>query len=97
MLMNCFAIDHKVFRKLLYLFKPVFNTHMLDDKTGRIRQVALTKHGRPKGRKRDIDATGCLGLVLYWYCSRVCGKGNSHGIWSDFHINVQMDVECAKL
>eukprot|EP00535_Pseudo-nitzschia_heimii_P000494 CAMPEP_0197173578 /NCGR_PEP_ID=MMETSP1423-20130617/456_1 /TAXON_ID=476441 /ORGANISM="Pseudo-nitzschia heimii, Strain UNC1101" /LENGTH=128 /DNA_ID=CAMNT_0042622413 /DNA_START=610 /DNA_END=993 /DNA_ORIENTATION=- len=32
--------------------------------------MALTKNGKPKGRKREIDAIGCLGLVLFWYRTR---------------------------
>ena len=63
-------MDHKVFAQLLDLFAPVFNAHMLDDRSGRIRKVALSKHGKLLGRKRDIDAVGCLGLVLYWYRTR---------------------------
>ena len=69
-LLNCCACDHKVFRSLLALFKPVFDTHTFDDKTGRIKKMTTTKNGKPKGRKREIDAIGCLGLVLFWYRTR---------------------------
>lgn len=69
-LLNCCAVDHKVFRSLLELFEPMFVRHMPDPDTGEVRPVVLTRTGKPKGRQREIDATGCLGLVLYWYRTR---------------------------
>lgn len=69
-LLNCCAVDHEVFSNLLELFKPVFDYHMWDESTGFIREVIVSKHGKIMGRRREIDATGCLGLVLYWYRTR---------------------------
>ena len=69
-LINCCACDHRSFRVLLDLFAPVFNRYTFDKTSGRIRKLKLTLNGMPYGRKRDADATGCLGLVLYWYRTR---------------------------
>ena len=71
-LLNCCAVDHRVFRNLLDIFAPVFNRFTYDTKTGRIRKLNLTCTGKTKGRPRSIDAKGCLGLVLFWY--RTCGS-----------------------
>lgn len=68
-LLNCCAVDHEVFLSLLDLFEPVFNSYTLD-KYNQIRKVQFTRSGKPIGRKRDIDATGALGLVLYWFRTR---------------------------
>ena len=43
---------------------------MFDERDNRIRKIVLTKGGQPKGRKRDMDAVGSLGLVMYWYRTR---------------------------
>ena len=69
-LLNCCAVDHTVFRSLLEIFEPVFDQHMVDQFTGRIRKRTFTRAGVPKGRKRHVDATCVLGLVLYWYRTR---------------------------
>ena len=69
-LLNCCACDHQVFRQLLHVFAPVFYSHTWDEKWGRIRPVTFARDGTPKGRHRQIDAIGCLGLVLYWYRTR---------------------------
>ena len=34
---------------------------MVDEALGRIHKAVLTRSGIPKGRKGEIDATGCLG------------------------------------
>lgn len=70
LLLNCCAVDHRVFRSLLEVFEPVFHQYMVDETTGSIRKCILTREGVPKGRKRQVDATCCLGLVLYWYRTR---------------------------
>ena len=61
-LINCCAVDHKIFQQLLQLFKPVFDSYSLDCNT------ELVKKLKPKaiqnGRPRKIDAVGCLGLVF---------------------------------
>ena len=49
------------------MFAPVFDTHTMDEETGRIKKLEFTKNGLPKGRKREMDAVGCLGLILYWF------------------------------
>ena len=69
-LLNCCAVDHTVFRRLLEIFEPVFNAYTVDKYTCRIRKRIFTKAGVPKGRKRFVDGTCCLGLVLYWYRTR---------------------------
>eukprot|EP00536_Pseudo-nitzschia_multiseries_P001618 jgi/Psemu1/3738/gm1.3738_g len=48
------GVDHKVFRDLLHLFQP----------------LTLTKNEVPKGRKQEANAACCLGLVLFWFCTR---------------------------
>jgi transposase-like protein len=65
-LINCCAVDHKVFAELLELFEPVFNTYTIDHKTGLVKKL----NTRIKGRPRKIDAVGVLGLVLFWYRTR---------------------------
>ena len=70
-LLNCCAVDHWVFQSLLEVFEPVFHQYMVDESTGSIRKCILTREGVPKGGKRQVvDATCCLGLVLYWYRTR---------------------------
>ena len=65
-LINCCALDHSSFSQLLELFAPVFDRYTFDKYGGQIRKLKLNSDGKPKGRPRKIDATGCLGLVLYW-------------------------------
>ena len=69
-LLNCCGVDHNVFRKLLEVFEPVFHRYTPYDKSGLIRKRKFTRAGLPKGRKRELDAIGCLGLLLYWYQTR---------------------------
>ena len=69
-LLNCCAVDHRVFRSLLEVFEPVFDRYMVDQTTGCIRKRTFTREGLPKGRRRHVDATCCLALVLYWYRTR---------------------------
>ena len=66
-LINCCALDHNSFSQLLELFAPVFNVYTFEKSTNRIRKKMLTRDRKPKGRPREIDAIGCLCLVLYWY------------------------------
>ena len=58
--------DYEVFNELLTLFKPVFDRYRPTD-DGRICLCKTTQSRKVLGRKRSIDATGCLGLVLLWY------------------------------
>ena len=66
-LLNCCAVDHTAFRNLLEIFQPVYDKHTIDEATNRIRKRSFTRAGVPKGRKRHIKATGCLGL---WFQTR---------------------------
>ena len=70
-LLNCCGTTHAVFKELLALFQPYFNRYTLDDE-GNLRELKCSRkrgiHWR--GRKRDLNAIGCLGLVLYWYRTR---------------------------
>ena len=66
-LLNCCAVDHRVFQNVLQLFKPVDNQYTVNKNTGAIQPVVLTKHGKPKRRRRELDAIGCLVLLLYWF------------------------------
>ena len=68
-LLNCCAVDHKVFRELLGLFEPIFESYRYDEYLGRLTKLKKTAWGDQKGRKRHMDAVGTLGLVLYWYRS----------------------------
>ena len=68
-LLNCCGTTHPVFQELLALFKPYFDRLTFDD-DGRVRKLKLSRSGKPIGRKRELDAVGCLGLVLYWYRTR---------------------------
>ena len=68
-LLNCCGCDHEVFRQLLGVVAPILNMYTMDNNNN-IRKIKLTKNGKPMGRKRDIDAVGLLGLVLYWYRTR---------------------------
>ena len=44
-LINCCAVDHRVFRQLLELFKPVFDSHAIDHATGLIKKLKHTVNG----------------------------------------------------
>ena len=66
-LLNCCGMDHKIFKKPLSIFEPAFNTHVPDPKTGLCRKLKRTARGKMAGRPREMDATGCLGLVLFWF------------------------------
>ena len=55
---------------VLALFEPIYNTHMYNRKTGHIKKLKLSPDGVPRGVVRHLDATGCLGLVLFWYQTR---------------------------
>ena len=69
-LLNCCGVDHKVFRQLLELFQPAFETYVPCHKTRRIRPIRRKASGKPIGHKRGIDGLGCLGLLLYWFQTR---------------------------
>ena len=65
--LNCCGMDHKIFNNLLEIFEPMFNTHIPDSKTGVCCKLKTTAAGKTTGQPREIDATGCLGLVLFWF------------------------------
>lgn len=52
------------------MFEPIFNTWACDEAGKVTKKRTMTKHGKPLGRQREIDATGALGLVLHWYRTR---------------------------
>jgi hypothetical protein len=68
-LLNATGVDHVEFNRLLGLFKPIFDSHILDEKTGFIRRkvTSTSTTSGYRGRPRSIDAVGCLGLILMWY------------------------------
>ena len=69
-LINCCAVDHRVFRELLSLFEPVFVSHCVDPDTGLIKKIKKTNNFLRKGQRCSVDAVGVLGLVLFWYRTR---------------------------
>ena len=62
-----------MFQQLLELFKPVFDKYTLDDNADKLCPLAVTPTGGLEGRKRDIDAIGCLGVMLFCY-QKICGS-----------------------
>ena len=91
-LLNCCAVDHKVFRELLALFEPLFLNYSYNPSSGYITKLQpKSKWGGRVGRKRDMDAVGNLGLVLYWYRTRGSVASYLYGIWFDINADVQMD------
>eukprot|EP00536_Pseudo-nitzschia_multiseries_P002348 jgi/Psemu1/5359/gm1.5359_g len=68
-LLNCCGVDDKDFCGLLDLFEPVFDIYTIDKQTKPIRKQK-NNNGLLKGRKREANATCCLGLVLHWFCTK---------------------------
>ncbi|VEU37224.1 unnamed protein product [Pseudo-nitzschia multistriata] len=62
-------MDHKVFRELVDLFAPVWNKFTVNN-NNEIVEVPSYPSGKPKGKKREVDAVCAIGLVLYWYRTR---------------------------
>eukprot|EP00536_Pseudo-nitzschia_multiseries_P003891 jgi/Psemu1/8794/gm1.8794_g len=60
-LLNCCGVDHVVFRELLDLFEPVYNSYTVDKNTGSIRNLKKGKHDVV--RRREFDATGSARAV----------------------------------
>mgnify|MGYP000125822197 FL=1 len=69
-LLNATATDHKVFANLVALFQPWYDRYTFDKETGEIRLIKVSRNGKKYGRKRELDAVGCLGLVLHWFRTR---------------------------
>ena len=69
-LLNLTGNDHSTFSKLLSRFKPLYDLNTIDKDTGLIRPKMLQPDGKPFGKKRDMTAVGCMGLVLAWYRTR---------------------------
>eukprot|EP00536_Pseudo-nitzschia_multiseries_P002542 jgi/Psemu1/63698/estExt_Genemark1.C_340067 len=68
-LLNCCGVDHIVFRELLDIFEPCFNSYTIDKNTGSIRKFKeYNKHNYI--RHREFDAAGCLALILFWFQTR---------------------------
>ena len=79
-LLNATGHDHSSFRKLLVVFEPLYDTFTWDHQFRYIRRKKIDPiSGKPKGgKKRDMTACGCLGLVLMWYRTRgSCARGLS--------------------
>ena len=75
-LLNATGHDHASFKKLLHIFKPVYDLYMWDPYLKCIRRKILDANGVPKGKPRDMTACGCLCLILMWYCTRgTCSRG----------------------
>ena len=60
-LLNLTGLDHSTFNELLALFGPQYKGYMFDSHTkmGKIRPTKLSRYGEPRGRRREMDATGC--------------------------------------
>ena len=71
-LLNATGHDHTSFSLLLKIFRPYYERYTWDQNLngGGIRKKILDRYGNPKGRKRDMTASGCLGLVLMWFRTR---------------------------
>eukprot|EP00536_Pseudo-nitzschia_multiseries_P016557 jgi/Psemu1/46599/gm1.46599_g len=66
-LLNCCGVDHMVFRELLGLFGPKFDSYTVDRYTNAIRKRKFKANGVWSGRKCEANATYCFGLVLHWF------------------------------
>jgi hypothetical protein len=65
-LLNATGVDREEFNRLLTVFKPIFDGHLLDERTGLIEKKKKSYSGY-KGRPRSIDAAGCLGMIQLWF------------------------------
>ena len=61
------GLDHASFNELHVLFQPFFHEYTPFTKDGLIHKLA---EDEPRGRKRSITSTMCLGLVLAWTRTR---------------------------
>ena len=92
-LLNCTGFDHEKFKNLLDKFSTKFDNYTFDERSGLIRPKIMRK-----GRPRDLDAIGGLGLILMWYrtrgsCSRniaggACGSVNKPVARSNVSLSV---------
>ena len=74
-LLNATGCDHRTFNILLMKFQPFYDYYTFDEKSGDIRKKKCFPDGTPRGRKRDMTAVGCLGLVLMWFRTKgACTK-----------------------
>ena len=78
------GLDYESFTKLLHKFQSKWHGYTFDESTMVIRKKK-TNIFNLKGRPRDLDAVGGLGLVLVWFrtkgpCNRVAlfGSCSSH-------------------
>ena len=69
-LLNITGVDQRVFRQLLAIFQPSYVKYTIDPSNMQIRSLILDRNGNPRGKPRELDAVGALGLVLMWYRSR---------------------------
>jgi hypothetical protein len=69
-ILNVCGHDYASFWSLIELFEPIYDSPF-PNKSAEFRQlVATTSTGKRKGRPPHLDAAGCLGLDLAWYCTR---------------------------
>ena len=68
-LLNATGHDHRTFALLLSKFRYTYDYHMLSH-DGTIRKKRVENDGSPKGRPRDLNAIGALGMVLMWFRTR---------------------------
>jgi hypothetical protein len=69
--LNATGVDYNEFNQLLGEFQQIFDTHTVEESTGRI----VEKTTNNKGKNPSIDARGAFGLVLMWY--RTKGPSNT--------------------
>ena len=77
-LLNLTGCNHENFSKLLHKFHSKYDSHTFDSVTGLIRPKKQCLFG-PKGRPRELNAIGGLGLVLMWFRTRgSCARSLSY-------------------
>ena len=86
-LLNLTGLDHSTFNELLALFGPQYKGYMFDSHTkmGKIRPKKLSRYGEPRGRRRKMDATGCLGDE-WWISFRSLRQSSQFALVS-FYLN----------
>lgn len=89
-LFNIRGCTHKVFWGLLQQFEPLYHVYQPNMLTSIVERQKYGSNESKLGRPRQLDATGCLGLVLLWY--RTC-SAMSQGLATIFGLtNSVMNV-----
>lgn len=70
MIIKCMRSWPCIFWSLIGFFVPIYDSHLPKKSMQSIQLVATTSAGKRKGRPWHLDAAGCLGPVLMWYCTR---------------------------